>query len=152
MKKAGILVLLILTLGFTSCNKDDDNIKTEKEKYTVEYAINSNESTSIFNIAVIYKDKEGKDKSITVTEFPWKVSFEVEAPFVAKLSGNYSAKGGVIIPENVTIAKDAHFKITTGESLVKYEESKSKTTMSKSKFEDYVKVGKIGFNFYHEIK
>lgn len=148
-----ILGMLVMAMGFVSCNNDDDVVNpTTKEKYTVTYTINSNASSPIFNLWATYRDKDGKDKNTMITEYPWTVSFEVEAPFTAKLIGTYLVKPSAEIPAIVTIAKDASFKVMQGETISNSSEAKSTTTMTNAEFEEYIKTNTIQFDFNYEIK
>lgn len=146
----GLMLLLGIIVG---CDKDNDPIfPEENEKYTVEYMINSNESSPIFDIEVTYNDKDGTEKSIIVTDFPWKKSFKVEAPFVAKFKGVYTVKAGVDIPRNVTVAKDVLFRVLEGNDLRELDNSNKKFTITKSHFNEYIKTNTIGFDFLYEIE
>ncbi|WP_435261257.1 hypothetical protein [Tenacibaculum sp. nBUS_03] len=154
MKRGIILGVLLMVLGFVSCNDDDSFSPTLKKKYSVTYSVNSNESSQVLDLWVFYNNKDGKEQNEIITKYPWNKTIEVEAPFNAKFCGKYQLKSNAKIPANVTIAKDVSFKIMQDKTISNSSGTKSKTTISKANYEKYIKTNSniIKFDFNYEIK
>lgn len=100
MKKVTLLlaVLFIGSLMYTGCKKDDPTPEPEPQPttYTVAYKVLNvglhDTLSACFKLNVTYIDADGKTVTLTDQALPWIKSFEVESPFHAEMSGEFTYK------------------------------------------------------------
>lgn len=102
MKKVTMLlaVLFIGSLMYTGCKKDDPTPEPEPQPtpttYTVSYKVLNvglqDTMSACFKLDVTYIDAEGKTVTLKDQALPWIKSFEVESPFHAEMSGEFTYK------------------------------------------------------------
>lgn len=133
-----IIVAIISIIALLAC-KEVKKTNTEKpvqtKKYKVEYIVDENKSSPIFDYKITYVDENGKKQSEQVTKLPWEKTFEVKAPFNTSFSVDYLPKNGVDIPEVISIEKNATLNIKEGANLIHSYTSASVLSVRKDKIE-----------------
>ena len=103
MKKVTLLLAVLVFGGLmlTGCKKDKEQQQqqepTKPTTYTVAYKVLKEDLykrklSDCFKIDVTYNGADGKPVTLKDQKLPWIMSFEVEAPFHAEMSGTFTYK------------------------------------------------------------
>lgn len=94
-----ILILSLAAISLAACTKPSDNggngDDSEKYTYTVTYYAGESgyDNLLFYDLKVTYKDADGQNVEVPVTEYPFKVTFTLsEAPFTAEITPVYTMK------------------------------------------------------------
>ena len=102
MKKVTLLLAVLVFGGLmlAGCKKDKEQQQqqepTKPTTYTVAYKVLDvclqDTMSACFKLNVTYIDADGKTVTLTDQALPWIKSFEVESPFHAEMSGEFTYK------------------------------------------------------------
>ena len=136
------LLLIVLNLSLTSCNKDDDNVPSEPETATatVKYSIGDRyELSKLVDIKVYYTNNEGKEVNEVITTPTWeKTLTKAPVPGIYQMKVTYVRNDKPLEQENYTLGTGLTLSVVTSNGNIESIGKTGSAIISKSQIEKYL--------------